>query len=94
MLTINNKMLEEKIKQLRKAIEIVGGKELLETIKSDNELALLILQSSFQNEYAYIEVLERKYSISELLKLKLEYEKNYIKTKKKYVQKIIYKIKE
>ena len=49
MLTINNKMLEEKIKQLRKAIEIVGGKELLETIKSDNELALLILQSSFQN---------------------------------------------
>ena len=56
MLTINNKMLEEKIKQLRKAIEIVGGKELLETIKSDNELALLILQSSFQNEYAYIEV--------------------------------------
>ena len=71
MLTINNKMLEEKIKQLRKAIEIVGGKELLETIKSDNELALIILQSSFQNEYAYIEVLERKYSISELLKLKL-----------------------
>ena len=94
MLTINNKMLEEKIKQLRKAIEIVGGKELLETIKSDNELALIILQSSFQNEYAYIEVLERKYSILELLKLKLEYEKNYIKTKKKYVQKIIYKIKE
>ena len=94
MLTINNKMLEEKIKQLRKAIEIVGGKELLETIKSDNELALIILQSSFQNEYAYIEVLERKYSISELLKLKLEYEKNYIKTKKKYVQKIIDKLKE
>lgn len=94
MLTIDNKMLEEKIKQLRKAIEIVGGKELLENIKSDNELAIFILQSSFQNEYAYIEVLERKYSISELLKIKLEYEKNYIKSKKKYVQKIVYKIKE
>lgn len=94
MLTINNKMLEEKIKQLRKAIEIVGGKEFLESIKSDDELALFILQSSFQNEYACIEVLEKKYAISELLKIKLEYEKNYIKTKKKYVQKIVYKIKE
>jgi hypothetical protein len=94
MLTIDNKTLEEKIKQLRKAIEIVGGNELLENIKNDNELALFILQSSFQDEYASIEVLERKYSISELLKIKLEYEKNYIKNKKKYIEKIVYKIKE
>lgn len=94
MLTINDKMLEEKIKQLRKAIEIVGGKSFLGTIKNNDELAIFILKSSFQNEYIYIEVLEKKYSISELLKIKLEYEKNYIKTKKKYVQKIVYKIKE
>lgn len=94
MLTIDDKILEEKIKQLKKAIEIVGGKSFLETVKSNDELALFILKSSFQSEYVFIEVLEEKYSISELLKIKLEYEKNYIKTKKAYVQKIVYKIKE
>lgn len=94
MITIDNKLIEEKLKQLKKAIEIVGGKEFLKSIGSDDELALFILQSSFQNEYSYIEVLGIKYSILELLKLKLEYEKSYIKDKKKYVQKITYKIKE
>lgn len=94
MITIDNKLIEEKLKQLKKAIEIVGGKEFLKNIRSDDELALFILESSFQNEYSYIEVLGQKYSILELLKLKLEYEKSYIKDKKKYVQKIAYKIKE
>lgn len=94
MITINNKLIEEKLKQLKKAIEIAGGKEFLKSIRSDDELALFILQSAFQNEYSCIEILEKRYSISELLKLKLEYEKSYIKDKKKYVQKIAFKIKE
>ena len=40
MLEINNKLIEEKIKQLKKAIEIVGGKEYLETFKNDNVIII------------------------------------------------------
>lgn len=91
MLTINNKSIEEKIKQLKKAIEIVGGAEFLKTLKSEDELLIRILESTFKDE-AFIEVLNTKYSISDLMRIKLDYEKTYIKTKKIYVEKILYKI--
>ena len=39
MLTIDNKVIEEKIKQLKKAIEIVGGKSLLKEFKNNGDLA-------------------------------------------------------
>lgn len=91
MLAINNKSIEEKIKQLKKAIEIVGGEDFLKTLKSDDELLIKILESTFKDE-AFIEILNIKYSISDLMKIKLDYEKTYIKTKKVYVEKILYKI--
>lgn len=92
MLTINNKSIEEKIKQLKKAIEIVGGEDFLKTLKSDDELLIKILESTFKDE-TFIEVLNIKYSISDLMKIKLDYEKTYIKTKKVYAEKVLYKIK-
>ncbi len=94
MLTIDNKVIEEKIKQLRKAIEIVGGKSLLDEFKNNGDLANYILNSSFQGEKATFNIMNNEYSVNELFKLKLDYEKNYIKTKKVYIEKIVYKIKE
>ena len=94
MLTIDDKVLEEKIKQLRKAIEIVGGKNFLDEIKDNENLSRYILNSSFKGDKIIFEIMEIEYSIEELMKIKLDYEKNYIKTKKIYLEKIIYKIKE
>jgi hypothetical protein len=92
MFEINNKSLEEKIKQVKKAIEILGGKDLLDNIKSDAKLVELILESAFAEETITIKINNDKFSLKELLTLKLEYEKNYIKNKKKYIEKIIFKI--
>ena len=94
MLTIDDKVLEEKIKQLRKAIEIVGGKNFLDEIKDNENLSRYILNNSFKGDKIIFKIMEIEYSIEELMKIKLDYEKNYIKTKKMYLEKIIYKIKE
>lgn len=94
MLAIDDKVLEEKIKQLRKAIEIVGGKNFLDEIKDNENLSRYILNNSFKGDKIIFEIMEIEYSIEELMKIKLDYEKNYIKTKKIYLEKIIYKIKE
>ena len=94
MLTIDKKVIEEKIKQLKKAIEIVGGKSLLNEFKNKGDLANYILNSSFKGEKVIFKIIDNEYTVNELLKLKLEYEKNYIKNKKIYIEKISYKIKE
>ena len=94
MLTIDDKVLEEKIKQLRKAIEIVGGKNFLDEIKDNENLSRYILNNSFKGDKIIFKIMEMEYSLEELMKIKLDYEKNYIKTKKIYLEKIIYKIKE
>ena len=88
MLTIDNKVIEEKIKQLKKAIEIVGGKSLLKEFKNNGDLANYILNSSFQGEKVIFEIMDNEYSVNELLKIKLDYEKNYIKNKKIYNNKL------
>jgi len=94
MLTIENKLVEEKIKQLRKAIEIVGGKSFLDEVKENGDLANLIISSSFNGEKVIFKIMNNEYQINELMKIKLDYEKNYIKMKKTYLEKICYKIKE
>jgi len=94
MLTIDNKVIEEKIKQLKKAIEIVGGKSFLNELKNNGDLANYIINSSFKEEKPVFKIIDNEYSINELMKIKLDYEKNYIKNKKIYLEKITYKIKE
>ena len=94
MLTIDNKVIEEKIKQLKKAIEIVGGKSLLTQIGSNEDLANYILNSSFKDEKVIFKIIDNEYTVNELIKTKLDYEKYYIKNKKIYIEKITYKIKE
>lgn len=94
MLTIEDKILEEKIKQLRKAIEIVGGKNILDEFKNTQELANYILNKAFTSDKITFKIMDNEYSIEKLMKIKLDYEKNYIKCKKIYIEKITYKIKE
>lgn len=82
MLTIEDKILEEKIKQLKKAIEIVGGKSFLDEFKNIEDLANYILKNSFKGDKIIFEIMDNEYSIEDLMKIKLDYEKNYIKNKK------------
>lgn len=91
---INNKILDEKIKHLKKAIEILGGNEYLNSLSNDDELMEIILLSLFSKEEGKININNKILSIQEILSEKLDYEKNYIKTKKKTTEKIVYKIKE
>ena len=90
---INNKILDEKIKHLKKAIEILGGNEYLNSLKNDNELLERILLSLFSKEEGKLNINNNILSIQDILAEKLDYEKNYIKTKKIYTEKIVYKIK-
>lgn len=92
MLTIRDKALEEKLKQLRKAIEIVGGNSLLSKLGSEEELAIFIINNALSDLSEGIEIKGKNYALNNLLKTKINYEKNYIKTKKIFLQKITYKI--
>lgn len=92
MLTIRDKALEEKLKQLRKAIEIVGGNSLLSKLGNEEELAIFIINNALSDLSEGIEIQGKNYALNNLLKTKINYEKNYIKTKKVFLQKITYKI--
>ncbi|VYT64171.1 hypothetical protein [Clostridium tertium] len=92
MLTIRDKALEEKLKQLRKAIEIVGGNSFLSNLESDEELAAFIINNALSDSSEGLEIQGKNYALNNLLKIKINYEKNYIKTKKVFLQKITYKI--
>lgn len=90
---INNKILDEKVKHLKKAIEILGGNEYLNSIKTDNQLLEKVLISVFSKENGKLNINNKNLSVNEILSQKMDYEKNYIKTKKIYTEKIVYKIK-
>ena len=68
MIEINNKILEEKLKQLKKAIEIVGGKGFLDNIKNDNKLAELLIEKALTSEVVEIEINNENYSVNKLYK--------------------------
>ena len=94
MSTINNKVLEEKIGQLKKAIEIVGGKEdILNNWSNNNEIMNYIINKLFKDDKVTFNINNREHSINELLAIKLEYEKYFLKNKNKTIESIIYKIK-
>ncbi|MGL5379728.1 hypothetical protein [Clostridium sp.] len=88
------KNIEEKIKHLRKSIEIVGGANLLQNdFKNDTYIVSYILDKTLKGENVEFDINNCTYKIDELLKIKSEYEKNLIKTKRKYTESILFKIK-
>ncbi len=94
MNSINNKVLEEKIGQLKKAIEIVGGKEEIMEKWSDNDKIMnYIITKLFEGDKVTFNVCDKEYSINGLLAVKLDYEKYFLKNKSKTIESIIYKIK-
>ena len=94
MSSINNKALEEKVGQLKKAIEIVGGKEeIIEKWSDNDKIMSYIITKLFEEDKVTFEVSDKEYSINRLLAIKLDYEKYFLKNKSKTIESIIYKIK-
>lgn len=86
--------LIEKCNQLKKSIEVIGGKEFINTtIKDDTEMAEFIINSVFAGEEVKFIFNNIEYSIPQLFKAKLEYEKNFLRNKAKTIDSIVYKIK-
>ena len=94
MLDVTEKVLMEKVNQLKKAIEVVGGKRLLEN-EYDNDKQFLnnIVLQAFSKESIEFVINEKTFTIMELMNRKLEYEKAFLKGKIKTLQSIVYKIK-
>ncbi|SCJ55915.1 Uncharacterised protein [uncultured Clostridium sp.] len=94
MSSINNKALEEKVGQLKKAIEIVGGKEeIVEKWSNNDKIMSYIITKLFEEDKVTFEVSDKEYSINRLLSIKLDYEKYFLKNKSKTIESVIYKIK-
>lgn len=94
MSSINNKGLEEKVGQLKKAIEIVGGKEeIIEKWSDNDKIMSYIITKLFKDDKVTFEVSNKEYFINGLLAIKLDYEKYFLKNKNKTIESIIYKIK-
>lgn len=94
MLNVVDNMLMEKISQLKKSIEIVGGKEFLEPeCSNDLELLKRVLEEVFSKETVGFTINEKRFTILELMNKKIQYEKAFLKGKAKTLQSIIYKIK-
>lgn len=94
MVEIYNKNVEEKIGQVKKAVEILGGYDVVNSEFSSNEKVFsYIIEKVFKEDKITISINNIEYSINELLKLKLDYEKYFLKNKNKTIDGIIYKIK-
>lgn len=89
---MGNKVLDEKISQFKKAVEIVGGKDLLKG-RSDQELFDYIIDKVFNEEAVKFNINNKDYTIKELIKEKQCYEKNFLRNKSTTLNSIIYKIK-
>ena len=94
IIELKDRKIEESIKNLRKAIEIVGGKEYLSNIEGLENFVEDILSNLFIKGKANINIEGRRYEISELISLKIDFEKYFLKNKKQMIQRIVSKIKQ
>ncbi|MGV3074078.1 hypothetical protein ACEE21_03115 [Clostridium baratii] len=93
IIELKDKKIEESLKHLRKAIEIVGGNKYLENIKTDEQLIEELLRYVFYKGEAIITIDGRSYTVMELCTLKTEFEKYFLKNKLKVINRIVTKIK-
>ena len=91
-MNINNNLLNEKINQLKKGLEIVGANENLYN-KTNDELINDILDMAFKGETLKFTINDSEYTINELIQLKQEYEKHFLRNKLTTLNSIVYKIK-
>lgn len=91
-MNINNNLLNEKINQLKKGLEIVGANENLYN-KTNDEIINDILDMAFKGETLKFTINDSGYTINELIQLKQEYEKHFLRNKLTTLNSIVYKIK-
>ena len=91
-MNINNDLLNEKINQLKKGLEIVGANENLYN-KTNDEIINDILDMAFKGETLKFTINDSEYTINELIQLKQEYEKHFLRNKLTTLNSIVYKIK-
>lgn len=91
-MNINNNLLNEKINQLKKGLEIVGVNENLYN-KTNDEIINDILDMAFKGETLKFTINDSEYTINELIQLKQEYEKHFLRNKLTTLNSIVYKIK-
>lgn len=91
-MSINENLLNEKINQLKKGLEIVGADKSLYN-KDNNDIINNIFDMIFNdNEIKFI-IKDSEYTINELIKCKQNYEKYFLKNKLTTLNSIVYKIK-
>ncbi|MCI9304071.1 hypothetical protein [Clostridium sp.] len=84
--------LKEKISQLEKGLEIVGGKFYLK-LDDNNKILNYIIEKVFNNDVINFNIYDTEYTINELIKCKQAYEIYFLKNKSITLNSIVYKIK-
>lgn len=84
--------LKEKISQLEKGLEIVGGKFYLK-LDDNNKILNYIIKKAFNNDVINFNIYDTEYTINELIKCKQAYEIYFLKNKSITLNSIVYKIK-
>ena len=89
---IKDRGLNEKINQLKKGQEIVGGKSNL-LLEDNNEILNYIIEKAFNDGIVKFNINNIEYTINELKKCKQAYEIYFLKNKLTTLNSIVYKIK-
>lgn len=89
---MKDRVLDEKISQLKKGLEIVGGNSMLDT-KSNNDMLNYIIEKVFSDGIVKFNLNNNEYTINELIKCKQAYEIYFLKNKLTTLNSIVYKIK-
>ena len=84
--------LKEKISQLEKGLEIVGGKFYLK-LDDNNKILNYIIKKAFNNDVINFNIYDTEYTINELIKCKQAYEIYFLKNKSITLNSVVYKIK-
>lgn len=90
---IKDKRIEERMKHLNKAIEIVGGAEYLKEDGIESKILGDLIKSIFEGDVAKLNISDKEYTLEELFKIKTEFEKYFLKNKFKAILSIVQKIK-
>ena len=91
-ITINENLLNEKINQLKKGLEIIGADKKLYS-KSNSDIINNILEMAFNGDSIKFTIENSDYTIDELIKCKQAYEIYFLKNKLTTLNSIVYKIK-
>lgn len=95
MIKIDNKSLEDKLKNIEKYIEVLGGNsELKKQINSKEEIIMKIVNSVLKEQHFKIVINDKEYNLSDMKKEKIEFEKHIIKNKSRVIKYILHSVKE